>query len=76
MKTTSFGSITVEYPVDSPDIQIVMKVPGEPPLSLGLSPDEVMLFLVELGNGLASCRGMELENLKIRELLKERRRSL
>ena len=60
--------------MDKPDIQVTVKVPGEDPLSIGLSPDEVMIFLVELGNGLASCRGMELEGLKVRELLREQRR--
>jgi hypothetical protein len=74
VKTTSFGSITARYPADKPDIIIEMKVPGSPLLSLELSPDEAMIFLVEIGNGLTSCRHKELQGLIARTLQKEQQR--
>lgn len=74
MKTTSFSEVSVRYPKDTPDIEIGMKVPGEEQLTVTMSPEELLMFIVELGNGLRASRKVELLELQRYNLRMEQRK--
>ena len=75
MKTTSFSQLLVTYPEDTSDVHIEMRVPGEGSLSTKMTPEELLMFIVELGNGLTAARKVELLELQKRNLEIEKRRA-
>jgi hypothetical protein len=73
MKTTSFGKINIRHEVDG-EVILEVSSPSDGTVSLSMTPDEVMLFLVEVGNGLALARRIELSEKIKRNQLRENRR--
>ena len=73
MKTTSFGKINIRHEVDG-EVILEVSSPSDGTVSLSMTPDEVMLFLVEVGNGLALARRVELADKIKRNQLREDRR--
>ena len=75
MKTTSFSSIDVVFSEGTTDIGIIMKVPGEGTMSTKVTPEELMILMVEMGNGLSGARKAEVIQRQKIELQREQRRS-
>lgn len=69
MKTTSFGSINVEYEGDICLLTISSPMDGK--VTVSMSPDELMMLLVEIGNGLSTGRAEELKRRIEQELKRE-----
>ena len=73
MKTTSFGKINIRHEGGG-EVILEVSSPSDGTVSLSMTPDEVMLFLVEVGNGLALARRIELsEKIKRNQLREDRR---
>lgn len=73
MKTMSFGKITVSHTEDGDCILSVYN-PSEGTVKLSLSADELMMFLVECGNGLKDARGQQVVLTIERNLKREEER--
>lgn len=73
MKTANFGEITVKHTEEGECILEVYS-PTTGLAIIELSPDELMMFQVELGNGLFEARRRAEEKQKEEELKKERSR--
>ena len=73
MKTTSFGKINIRHE-EGGEVILEVSSPSDGTVSLSMTPDEVMLFLVEVGNGMAEARRVELADKIKRNQLREDRR--
>lgn len=72
MKTMGFSVLKINHNDDG--AILFASSPAQGSVEIELTPDELMLFLVEVGNGLKDARSIEL-NKKIRkDLEKENRR--
>ena len=60
MRTLGFSTLSVEVGEDSRVVLLYVKAPGEPPITIEMSADEVMVLLVEFGNALSTSRNHEL----------------
>ena len=60
MRTLGFSTLSVEVGEDSRVVLLYVKAPGEPPITIEMSADEVMVLLVEFGNALSTSRDHEL----------------
>lgn len=73
MKTTSFCTIAIDYGEDN---EAILKVssPMDGSVTITLTGDELLMFLVEVGNGLQEVRHKEIAAIVANELEKEQRR--
>ena len=60
MRTLGFSTLSVEVGEDSRVVLLYVKAPGELPITIEMSADEVMVLLVEFGNALSTSRNNEL----------------
>jgi len=72
MKTMSFGTIKVEHKGGECILEVYS--PRDGTVRLSISPDELLLFLVELSNGLYKGRLGEIKKLIEYNLEKEQRK--
>lgn len=72
MKTTSFGVINVRQEGGEIVLEVFSPLGGT--VTLTLSPDELLLFLVEVANGLYEGRIGEIQKLIEYNIDKEKRR--
>lgn len=73
MKTIGFGKINVSHTPEGECILMVSS-PQDGEVTLRLTADELMMFMVEVGNGLKDARAMEVKKIIERDLRKEERR--
>ena len=73
MKTTGFCTVNVDYG-DKGEIYLRVSSPLVGEVDVEMSPDELMIFLVDVSNGLATGRLRELEEQIKRDLEREQRR--
>jgi len=62
VKTLSFSTLDMSVNEETGRVTLRVKAPGTPEVIVEMSADECMMLLVELGNTLSSCRGLELKN--------------
>jgi len=74
MKTMSFGKINIKYTEGDGGCIIEVSAPGQGAVEVDLTADELMMFLVEVGNGLRDARAREVVKEVQRNLMKEERR--
>jgi hypothetical protein len=71
VKTSSFCTLDIIHDV-SGSAELQVKAPGTELISVSLEPDELMLFLVEVGNSLGVSREIELSKRIANDLERER----
>ena len=70
MRTLGFSSINLSVGKDG-EVLLLMLAPGDPPSTIYMSADELMMLLVEIGNTLENSRFVELQNKTKRILRRE-----
>ncbi len=73
MKTLAFGTINVVQGGEG-DVTLVASSPSHGDFEMSLTPDELYLFLVDIGNQLSVARDIERKKREADDLLKEQRR--
>ena len=75
MKTRNFSTVNIDV-VEDGTCYLNVYAPEDGSVSVELSPDELLIFLVEVSNGLHSGRLMEVAKVIEKELQKEQRKML
>lgn len=73
MKTLAFGTFDL-MPLEDGDMLLNAYSPSHGHFEMVFTADELMMLQVEIGNGLAVARDIQLEKRKKDDLLKEQRR--
>lgn len=73
MKTIRFGRIHIDFSDDG-DVVLTVSAPGQGTIELPLQPDEVTMFLAEVGNSLFVSRDIQRKLREARDLKREQRK--
>lgn len=73
MKTISYGTITINHTKEGTAMLTVFS-PVDGVVTLEITPDELLMFMVEVSNGLTVSRDIEIKRQIERDILNETRK--